>query len=527
MNNSKNFDFTIIGAGIAGAASMLSLLDSMLNEETSSERWKIAVIDKNAELWRGLPYGYRSSSNSLTITTLKEFIPPTEREGFLNWLDNQKEQWLERYAIEGGEIAKAWIERNQSNLVKNNWEEMYIPRHLFGDYISEKVSKKIELAETMGKASISYFTGELKRLDKAGDAFMLDYEGILNAGKIFSQKVILSTGSTPMKSISNPDDHQDMIYINDTYYPSLDENLQSIESRLKENTNASQKNHLLVVGTNASSIEFLYLINGNPELKNHISQVVVISPSGILPNRITDDDSIAYRFEGLESLKKERVFDSGKLYETIEEDLKIAYENGAKMGDLYHQVNDLIVSLLEMLPDEEKQDFYCKYGLQYSKLIRRSGMDYSDGLDQLRLDGKLTQLKGKYLQLKKNAKNPQQVILEYADQDGSVKDYKDPFGVVVNCGGFENLDQTSSPLLKHLVDKGLCTINCTNRGLEVNEKFEICEGFYVLGPLLGGIFNSKARLWHVENAKSIFKLANLMKGHFSEDLGKMVTVTLN
>ena len=31
-----------------------------------------------------------------------------------------------------------------------------------------------------------------------------------------------------------------------------------------------------------------------------------------------------------------------------------------------------------------------------------------------------------------------------------------------------------------------------------------------MGPLLGGIFNDKAKLWHVENAKSIFNLAEML-----------------
>jgi uncharacterized NAD(P)/FAD-binding protein YdhS len=527
MNNPSNFDFTLIGAGIAGAAAILSLLENMENTESTAECWKIAVFDKDPELWKGLPYGYRSSSNSLTITTLKEFIPPSERDDFLNWLISNKHHWLKQYATQGGVTAKAWIERNNLNLERDNWEEIFIPRRLFGDFLRDKVAKKIENAEKAGKVSFSYFTAEVKAIDKKDGIFMVGYEDLSQLKQIRTQKIILSIGSTPMKSITNLQGDSKFIYVNDTYFPSLDKNLQTIENRLQNNFDAFQKNHLLILGTNASSIELLYLINGKPELKKCIDQVVVISQSGILPNRISTDNTESYSFEGLESLKKVKHFSSEILYSTIEQDLKIAYLKGVKLGDLYYQINDLIVELLEMLPDKGKQHFYCEYGLQYSKLIRRSGIDYSDGLDQLRNEKKLTQLKGKYLQLKKDINNPEQVVLEYEDQGGSVSDYKDSFAIVVNCGGFENLDQTSSPLLKYLVDNGICTINCTNRGVVVNENLEACDGFYVIGPLLGGIFNNKARLWHVENAKSIFSMAKLLSGQFAHDLSKMTTLAVN
>ena len=68
--------------------------------------------------------------------------------------------------------------------------------------------------------------------------------------------------------------------------------------------------------------------------------------------------------------------------------------------------------------------------------------------------------------------------------------------------------------MSNLINKGICKVNSTNKGLIVNEDFEANDNFYVIGPMLGGIFNNKIRLWHVENAKSIFRIATLMIDKF-------------
>jgi uncharacterized NAD(P)/FAD-binding protein YdhS len=81
------------------------------------------------------------------------------------------------------------------------------------------------------------------------------------------------------------------------------------------------------------------------------------------------------------------------------------------------------------------------------------------------------------------------------------------FPVVINCGGFEGLHVSSIPIINSLVHHKLANINITGRGFEVNENFEAHPNLYVIGPLLGGNFNSLIHFWHVESAPRIFGLA--------------------
>ena len=78
-----SFDIAILGSGISCSLSLLHLLEKRLAQDQRVKPIKIAVVEKNNEFWRGYPYGSRSSRNSLTITTLGEFVPEKEKKAFL------------------------------------------------------------------------------------------------------------------------------------------------------------------------------------------------------------------------------------------------------------------------------------------------------------------------------------------------------------------------------------------------------------------------------------------------------------
>ncbi|MCW3118467.1 MAG: hypothetical protein JWM28_2549, partial [Chitinophagaceae bacterium] len=144
---------------------------------------------------------------------------------------------------------------------------------------------------------------------------------------------------------------------------------------------------------------------------------------------------------------------------------------------------------------------------------------------ELERSGKLEMLKGSFLRLKNRpgtGKAGQVEYQGYNSNDGIT--FPLSFPLIINCGGFETLNSyISSELISGLIGKKLCETNCTGRGFKVNERFQAAEGLYVMGPLLGGIFNEKSKLWHVENAKSIFYLANLMVSEMTlGGLNKMI-----
>jgi len=102
-------------------------------------------------------------------------------------------------------------------------------------------------------------------------------------------------------------------------------------------------------------------------------------------------------------------------------------------------------------------------------------------------------------------------MMEYSlTEDKTPIFYPLHFPVVINCGGFEDLGESTLPLIANLVQKEYCRVNRTRRGFEVSGNFEAAKNLYVMGPLLAGIFNDKVRHWHVENLRRIHDMAPLI-----------------
>lgn len=509
------YDLLFIGAGIATSASLLKCLDALSVNSLHISGISILVIEKNDELWKGQPYGNRSLPNALTITTLEEFIPVCQKEDFYKWLEVNKSVWLEKMLKLGGKTALQWVEANKKAVDTQQWDKIYIPRFLFGDFLEEKLLDRIQFAEKNKLAHIFTLKGEVNDIEKNKGYYKVGL--LLDSGdKLTTQatKVFLSVGSPQIKNINNLRGNHSFYYINDTYAPSIVSNLEAIDEILATNKEKEDISNILLVGSNASSIEFLYLINSYKFIKQNLNKIVVMSPSGRLPNRISHDVAETYEFENLADLLSSDNFSPFVLFETIKKDLEIAYSKGIRLGDMYYQINDLVVTLLNKLSDGDKEYFYCNYGMIYSKIIRRSGADYSDVVDGLFESKKLHLIKGSFQHLLDSDGSVSTVKTAYMDDLKNLHVTEDTFSIVINCGGFEDLQNSANQLMSNLINKGICKINSTNKGLIVNEDFEANDNFYVIGPMLGGIFNNKIRLWHVENAKSIFRIATLMTDSF-------------
>jgi uncharacterized NAD(P)/FAD-binding protein YdhS len=511
------FDIALIGSGISCTQTLLQILDKLEKDPIKSKKIQIAVVEKDGEFWKGVAYGKKSSVNSLIITTLAEFIPADEKESFLDWLKTTRNTWLAELRKAGGETADHWIKHNKSAMEKGKWDEIYIPRFLYGLYLDSRVKQSIKNAEKVGIASITQVYAETTDLDlQQGGIYQITlHHGEKKMPYIFAKQVVLTVGSGNNKPIPVPladksSQSNGFLYINDPYYPSLETQMHEISSRFSAIKEQAKRN-ILVLGSNASSLEILYFISTSPSLSKSLNKIIVVSHSGMLAHRITPDHTPNHIFENLEKLALAKDFTAEKLFETLKTDIELATAKGAALGDLVNKLNDQLERLLNKLDPQQEKEFYSRYGSRYSKLIRRAGAEYRDGAQKLLSSGKLILLKGSFLKIKKAAAGLDGLMMEY-----SVTDEKKPilyplhFPIIINCGGFEDLGESSLPLVANLVQKKICNVNRTRRGFEVSENFEAAKNLYVMGPLLAGIFNEKVKHWHVENLKRIHDMAPLL-----------------
>ncbi|HVZ55142.1 MAG TPA: FAD/NAD(P)-binding protein [Chitinophagaceae bacterium] len=517
------FEIAFIGSGISCTAVLMRLLDQLLSKQESrpARPVSIAVIDKDAEPWKGVPYGNRSSMHSLTITTLGEFLPDSERGEFLNWLEAAWDGWRERLESEGGATGRSWLAGNEAMIAERRWEEMYVPRQLFGEYLQEKITERITQAEDLNLVRVTFIQGYVTDLstNTRGEYEVAYQTASPGTGSLVADKVILCLGSPPIKSL----DPQGLLgpdrYIHDTYGPSVDHTLLRVRTALEGIESPAERN-VLVLGSNASALELLYLIQTTDSLRDLVGSVQMLSSSGQLPRRITPGKQASFPFPHMTSLQQMKDFTAEDLMKATREDIGLAEKYGVSIADAYGELSDLVIMLIGRLPNGEKEKFHCYSGADYSRLIRRAGPEYRDAADRLQTENRLRIWKGSFDRVLPGQSAGSGFRVSYIPSGASAPEtLPDSFQLVINCGGFEELSgSSSSELIANLIRRNTVEVNCTGRGLRVSESFEAAERLYVMGPLLGGIFNNKSQLWHVENAKSIFYLSALLVNEMMEAL---------
>jgi uncharacterized NAD(P)/FAD-binding protein YdhS len=500
----QKVDIAIAGSGIACTATLIEVFRKLIND-APGPKISITVFEKSHEFWYGIPYGSRSSVNALTITSVYDFFTAEkERDQFFAWFKENKLALLDHYTANGGLTAKQWLERNGEALHNEDFKNVYLPRYWCGRYTQSKFDSLLATVEERGLAHLETIRAEVIDVSPKGNEYEISYElPDKNVLKLNAAKVVIATGSAPVRDVVLPEENKAVTLINDLYSPRVDENIKKIIEALEATPNAADRN-MLMIGTNASSIEFMYLLSGLPEVAGKINKLVAVSRSGLFPYHIVDKTLDNYPTESLDKLKIKGNYDVKELVAAAMADLKIAVKDGV----IVPYIDKLIgftMELLQPLDEDAKKQFLGIYGMQLSNQFRRSGGDYKGGEAFLLEMEKLTMLKGGFDSIEPAINGG---VLHYTDTDNQQQEtYNATFKVVINCTGANDLDQSSSRVIYNLVHNGIAKMNLSGKGFYVNEKFEAAPNLYVMGPLLGGNKNDRIHFWHLENASRIMYLA--------------------
>lgn len=499
------FDIAFIGSGIACSMTLLELSQHLLNSPQPSAKLRIAVVERHEQFWSGIPYGPRTSMRSLAIQKFDEFVNEPEKAAYTAWLERNKQQWLASFSTQGGAAAARWLDDNRAALEANDWGEIYLPRYLFGTFIAEQVTTAIAELSERELAEVVTIHAEAISAVREGGHHLIGLEPVgVGPTAIMADKVIVAIGSPPPKTIMVGAAEPPFAYINDIYSPSQEANLDRVRKAL-ERIDSREARNVLVVGSNASSIEALYLICHDASIRGLVRSITVVSRSGTLPYMICEQPP-AYEFHCLTGLLAKESVTAEDLIAAIRADLEGAEELSLNLADLYTAICALVWQVLAAMDLAQEEEFHCAHGMTFTKLVRRAGRDCRRASEDLITDGALTLLAGEVLSVQAGDAAERFATLRYR-ADGGEHLHPEPFAVVVNCGGFEELDACSSQFLAGSMANGLARPNRTNRGLLVNDDFEASPGFYVIGPLIGGNFTANLRYWHVESAPRIRSLA--------------------
>ncbi|CFA38629.1 Hypothetical protein ERS181498_03969 [Mycobacterium tuberculosis] len=209
MITPPTFDVAFIGSGAACSMTLLEMADALLSSPSASPKLRIAVVERDEQFWCGIPYGQRSSIGSLAIQKLDDFADEPEKAAYRIWLEQNKQRWLAFFQAEGGAAAARWICDNRDALDGNQWGELYLPRFLFGVFLSEQMIAAIAALGERDLAEIVTIRAEAMSAHSADGHYRI---GLRPSGNgptaIAAGKVVVAIGSPPpkpsLRAIPNP-----------------------------------------------------------------------------------------------------------------------------------------------------------------------------------------------------------------------------------------------------------------------------------------------------------------------------------
>ncbi|MDB5120534.1 MAG: hypothetical protein JWN56_1752 [Sphingobacteriales bacterium] len=495
-----------VGSGLSSTYTLIHYL-SLLLKSTSLKKISITILEQSNHLWSGIPYGAKAGFNSLIITSLREFIPDPERTEFVDWIKINVNWIFNDFKKEGGELSESWLKKNESAIDRNEWDDLFIPRYIFGLYIKDKVTNLLQKAVNNCKIDYTIIKAQVTNIIKQEHLYKIIATGENNTEiTLVGKKVILSIGSPPKHTFECIHIKTPPCIINDIYEPDISHNIQKIRRALLQSEKINQ-NNILIIGSNASALEAIYHLNDFSDLPNLINKFYVVSSAGIFPSRINKNVVKNYLPQHLTLLRNSKTFTSKKILEAVKKDVLLAETNNINIADTFNSISYLVIELLNRLNSFQQKRFVLKYGVEIGKYQRRAGNEYLDVVENLREQNKLENLKGRFI--KKYNHNKSREEFNYLDKSSdSIKSIDPNVKVIIDCTGFQHLtSSSSSKLISNLISQKVCVTNESKNGFKVNENFEANKNLFLMGPLLAGNLNKNLRIWHAESCGRIITLS--------------------
>jgi uncharacterized NAD(P)/FAD-binding protein YdhS len=492
-------DLLFVGAGVSTSYTLLAVLDQLGRSELTRVV-RIAVVERADDAYGGLPYGARSGDTSLIITSLKDFLPPEERDRFAAWLTTNKSWAFDRFVASGGTLSDKWRDTHRDAIANNHWDDLYLPRTVFGRYIADRVGAAVEAGEQAGWLQHTLVHDTVTALTPGGDGYVVRGSASIIG---HARRAVLAIGSTPNQGrLAGPDGHANIAtcLIDEPYEPSVASTMDRIHRSLTDAFDSSAHTapaRVLLVGGNASTLEMLYLLNdsGHPGLRN--AEFFVLSPRGVLPERLVAANPDAnFGPLALEALEP-TTCTAEEVYLAAIADVARGSSDGLTISDTLSPISRAVGGIVAKLSHAEQLSFAEVWGVEIGRFQRRAGTEYSDLVESLIGLRRLHLVAGHFASVVTS--DGGRATFEYNTADG-VQRFPMPMDVMINCSGFSPVDrQRSATLLDQLLADGVCATTRGGRGIAVNDDMEANRDLFVMGPMLAGNVTARGAIWHMEH----------------------------
>jgi uncharacterized NAD(P)/FAD-binding protein YdhS len=493
-------DVVIIGAGVAGTSTLLRLLEA--HRLAGNPHLRVVLIERSPDLYAGLPYGTRSGSASLIVTPLRDFLPDGLRADFIDWLEARSARILSADPSLG--ISASWVEDHAAEIRSGRWEDLFIPRRLFGLFLGDLVPAEIE--RTPG-AEVATIRGEARSVSTANGRSVIEVATSSGTTEISTRAVVLALGSPPKQHLPRSI-HQSGVghFVEDTHTDTMDDLISDLRRHVRALPEGASRD-ALIVGANADALELLHAVHrtGLTNLWNR--RITILSPHGT-PDAWTvhPDHSDQYRSQHLRHWSASTAdadLTASGIYEATAHDVDDALAEGFSEQDTVPELKQLTEHLLDRLPEAEQHAFVRTYGNLVNRFSRPTGGDYQQVASRLLAERDIEIVDARF---EHATAGPAGWTVSVGSPAGSSQ-LEGTYGLIVNCTGFQTLDSTEDPLLRSLLDTGTVTATPSRRGIMVDDRFQAAPGVFVAGPLLAGNLTETLRVWHLESCRRILAMS--------------------
>jgi uncharacterized NAD(P)/FAD-binding protein YdhS len=492
-------DLVILGGGLSGTLTLMHLVKELEKDPPAppdGALWRIAMVDKNGDFGRGAPYGRRVHPAYL----LNENGATMDVWGFRDWLARNHDDWTTALRRGPGAVTGRWFRFNESALEEGRsdpaaFDRMYLPRCVFGRFMEQTLDETLRRSRRQGSLHVERVPGEAidVRRRQSGD---FDVE-IRDAASLRAGSVLLGLGSLP----PDPTLPRHAACVPDLYAQDFDEVKRTVLAGVGEARESGRRRpaRVLVLGSNAAAMEFLFSLANDVELCKVVEELTVLS-TGTLPDGRPSGKALAFSPRHLRELAQAPQATAPALIEAARRDAATARDAGYTSLDFSTPLSKGLRRVFERMAQPERREFVDHHGMQFTALSYHTPPEYADAAAALTAGGKLTCVTACVEEIEER---PDGALGVHARRGETRTSFRGD--VVVNCRGSGPLERAEMPLLKTILAprRGIARINTSGRGIHVDSLFEASPGVFVLGPLLAGHTSGEVGIWNLESAPRI------------------------
>lgn len=505
VTDADEVDLAFVGAGASTAYVLMALL-AALGESPPESPLRIVVVERAADAFAGVAYGGRAARTSLLITPLRDFLPPDELRLFTRWLAENKDRAFAEFLGVDGEVSSRWWARHRDAVARDDFDDLYLPRYVFGTYLMERTHHAIAQAAEAGVATTEVVRDDVlaARPDDAG------YRLTCGGRELRARNVVLGLGCSPvMPRLPAGLGMTPAALEDDPFGDGMDAAMARVERAIARPEIGDRPPHVVLIGGNAGTMDMLYQLRNSPVVAGRTARITVLSPRGELPERIAETQHpVDFEAERLRALRDEAAVPAARVYEAALEDLARGRAAGLSVCDTLRPISDGVVGVLRHLSQDEALEFAGHWGVELGRHQRRAGWEYYEVVEELSATGRLDVVAGSFTGVRDAG--PDGVLVELR-RDGVDAVLDGPADAVINCGGpVRHVADAAPSLVAGLIDSGLCRPTRHGSGIAVDETLAAAPGMYVMGPLLAGNLVNGGPVWHMEHCGRISSFGSVL-----------------